>query len=320
MRYRQTNSIEDLVAFMAVVENGNFSAAARDLGLPPSSISRRIGGVEDRLGVALFKRTTRDVVLTEAGVAYAASVERILAELQEADLAASRFARMPEGQLTIESRPGLSAWLLAPLLPRFLEAYPDIQVDLRLTNETLENLSPGTDVGIRYGLGAPSSLVTRKLVTTRQGTYASPAYIEAHGAPETPADLARHNCVAYSFGSDPVKWRYRQGDYDRVVVASGNMRSNDVNAVAMATVNGLGISVAHTWVMDRAVREGRAVPILTDFEVTTMMTFDLHVSAIYAPAMKNVQKVRVFIDFMLRALREGTEQAPAPAPEAAAAE
>lgn len=294
---------------MAVVENGNFSAAARQLNLPPSSISRRISGLENRLGVALFKRTTRDVMLTEAGADYAASVAKILEDLRDADLSASRFTRVPEGCLRIECRPGLSAWLLAPLLPQFLAAYPKIEVDLRLTNETLEHLSPGTDVGIRYGLGTPSSLVTRKLVTTRQGTYASPDYIATHGEPGTPDELLQHNCVAFSFDGKAPNWRFRKGDFDRTLTVTGNMRSNDVNAVASATNDGLGISVAHHWVMERAVSEGRAVPILTDYEVTTMDSFDMHVNAIYTPAMKNVRKVSVFVDFMLKAMRSAQNPA-----------
>ena len=303
MKSRPVNSIEDLHVFLAVASAKNFSMAARALGLPPSSISRRIGAIEHRLGVALFKRTTRDMMLTDAGVAYAKSVERIFDDLQEADLAVSRFSRVPEGVLRIESRPGLSAWLLAPLLPRFLAKYPTIQVDLRLTNQTLEALSPGTDVGIRYGLASPSSLVTRKIVTTRQFVYASPAYLAQHGEPQTPDELASHNCLVFTLGDAPVKWRFRKGDYDRTLQAQGNLRSNDVSTLGTAVINHLGIGVAHEWVMQRAVDEGQAVRILPDYEVTTMNNFDLQVCAIYAPALKNVQKVRVFIDFLLSTLR-----------------
>lgn len=303
MRNRPTNSLDDLHVFLSVASTKNFSAAARDLGLPPSSISRRIGAIERRLGVALFKRTTREMTLTDAGIAYSKSVERILADLQEADLSVSRFAKVPEGVLRIESRPGLSAWLLAPLLPAFIEHYPTIQVDLRLTNQTLETLSPGTDVGIRYGLASPSSLVTRKIVTTRQGVYASPTYLARHGEPGTPDALQDHNCVVFTLGDIPVPWRFRKGDYDRTFRLGGSLRSNDVSTLGTAVINHLGIGVAHEWVMARAVREGSAVQILRDYEVTTMDSFDLHVCAIYSPALKNVQKVRVFVDFLLSTLR-----------------
>lgn len=306
MRTRPINSLDDLHVFLAVASAKNFSMAARELGLPPSSISRRIGAIERRLGVALFKRTTREMMLTDAGVAYSKSVERIFAELQEADLAVSRFSRVPEGTLRIESRPGLSAWLLAPLLPRFLEQYPTIRVDLRLTNQTLDTLSPGTDVGIRYGLASPSSLVTRKIVTTRQFVYASPDYLERHGVPATPDELQDHNCLIFTLGDQPVQWRFRKGDYDRVFALRGNLCSNDVSTLGTAIVNHLGIGVAHEWVMERAVRDGQAVQILQGYEVTTMNHFDLQVCAIYSPAMKNVQKVRVFIDFLLSALRSRT--------------
>jgi DNA-binding transcriptional LysR family regulator len=303
MKNRPLNSLDDLHVLLAVAAARNFSAAARELGLPPSSISRRIGALERRLGVALFKRTTREMMLTEAGIAYAKSIERIFGELQEADLAASRFATVPEGTLRIESRPGLSAWLLAPLLPRFLEQYPTIQIDLRLTNQTIETLVPGTDIGIRYGLASPSSLVTRKIVTTRQGVYASPAYLARYGTPATPDDLLEHNCLVFALDDHPARWRFRRGDYDRTLRCRGNLISNDVSTLGTATVNHLGVAVAHEWVMERAVREGQVVPILADYEVSTMNNFDLQVCAIYSPAMRNVQKVRVFIDFLLATLR-----------------
>lgn len=305
------NTLADLQIFLAVVQADNFSGAARALGLPPSSVSRRIAAMEAHLGVKLFKRTTREVLLTDAGRAYAASVARILQELQEAELTVGRMAQVPEGDLRIESRPGLAAWLLAPLLPRFLSLYPGIQVDLRLTNDTLETLSPGTDVGIRYGLARPSSLMTRKLVTTRQAVYAAPAYLARHGEPRAPDELHRHNCLVFSNGDTRVSWRFRKGDYDRALNLRGNLVSNDVNSLAAAVVNGLGIGVNHEWVAEAGEREGRVVRILRDYEVTTMDSFDMQVCALYAPAMRHVQKVRVFLDFLQAALRGGAAEAPA---------
>ena len=309
------NSLADLQIFMAVVNADNFSGAARTLGLPPSSVSRRIAAVEANLGVKLFKRTTRDVVLTDAGRAYSLSVARILQQLQEADLAVSRLSQLPEGCLRIESRPGLAAWLLAPLLPRFLAMYPAIQVDLRLTNDTLETISPGTDIGIRYGLARPSSLMTRKLVTTRQAIYAAPAYLARHGVPSTPEDLHRHNCLVFANGDTPVSWRFRKGDYDEALDLRGNLLSNDVNTLATAVANGLGIAVNHEWVAEAGERDGRVVRILRDYEVTTMDSFDMQVCALYAPAMRQVQKVRVFLDFMQGALRGGQAAPPGGSPE-----
>jgi DNA-binding transcriptional LysR family regulator len=303
MRKPDLNSLADLQLFMSVASAENFSAAARQLGLPPSSVSRRIGAIEKRLGVALFKRTTRDVSLTDAGSAYSRSVTRILADLQEADLAVSRFSRMPEGMLRIESRPGLSAWLLAPVLPRFLEQYPTIQVDLRLTNDMPETLSPGIDLGIRYGLAKPSSLVTRKIVTTRQGLYASPRYLQRYGEPASPDELQEHNCLVFSPDDAPATWRFRRGDYDRTMHLRGSLRSNDVTSLERAVAGGLGISVAHEWVAEEHLRRGEVVRILRDYEVTTTNSFDLHVCALYSPTLRNVQKVHVFIDFLMTTLR-----------------
>ncbi|MBJ3777037.1 LysR family transcriptional regulator [Acuticoccus mangrovi] len=303
MRYRPQNSIEDLNVLLAVIRSGNFSSAARELGLPPSSVSRRIRAIEERLGVALFKRNTREVQATEAGIAYADQVERILGDLQDAETGISLQTRLPEGVLHIESMPGLTAALVTPLLTKFAEAYPMIRIDLRVSNGTIETLAPETDVGIRYDLGAPSSLITRKLTTTRQATYAAPSYLAKRGVPKTPDELVEHNLIPTAYDFHDVTWRFRRGDYKRLIVAQGNMRTNDVNAARISTVHGLGITVVHNWMMDAAIASGQIVEILSDYEVSTARFFDRQVHAIYPPAMREVQKVQVFINFLVRELR-----------------
>lgn len=300
------NALADLRIFSNVVRTGSFSAAARQLGLPPSSVSRRIGALEQRLGVPLFVRTTRQVSLTEAGRVYSNSIQRVLSELDDADLMVSQFHDKPQGTLCIESRVSLGSRLIAPLLPRFLRDYPGLKVDLRLTSQQIETLSQGVDLGIRFGLGRASSLTTRKVASTQQGIYASPKYIAEFGEPNSPDELTKHNCLVFVVNGEAPVWRFRNDTYAREIRVAGNYRSNDVGALHAATLDGLGLSVYHHWVVNEDVRNKRLQRVLPDYEVTTMPTFDTHIYVIYPPNMHNLPKVRVFTDFLVRTLGEAT--------------
>jgi DNA-binding transcriptional LysR family regulator len=302
------NSLADLRIFTKVIRTGSFSAAARQLGLPPSSVSRRIGALEHRLGVPLFIRTTRQVSLTEAGRVYSSSINRVLSDLEAADQQVAQFHDKPRGTLSIESRVSLGSRLIAPLLPRFLREYPGISVDLRLTSQQIDTLSHGVDLGLRFGLGRNSSLITRKVASARQGIYASPKYLEMHGEPTTPDDLIDHNCIAFVVNGEAAVWRFKNGKQIREMTIHGNYRSNDVGALHAVTLDGIGVSVYHEWVVTEDVRTGRLRRVMPDWQVTTMPTFDTHVYVMYPPNMQNLPKVRVFTDFLVRHLGDATRR------------
>jgi DNA-binding transcriptional LysR family regulator len=305
------NSLADLQMFLSVASAENFSAAARQLGLPPSSVSRRIGAIEQRLGVALFRRTTRDVKLTDAGTAYSQSVGRILAELQAAEIAISRFAGQMPGMLKVEVWPGIGTWLLGPLLPRFLEENPEVQIQLehRPAREPADALAEGADVIIRYGLAKPASLALRRLLTTRQGLYAAPRYLERHGTPAAPDALQAHNCLLLQPQAEPERWRFRRGDYDRSLQPAGTLRSNDPASLQEALAAGLGLAVLHEWAAAGPLRQGLIQRVLPDHEVTTMESFEMHISALHAAGPKAARKARPFLDFLATALGEANEPA-----------
>lgn len=296
------NSLADLRIFTKVIRTGSFSAAARQLGLPPSSVSRRIGALEQRLGVPLFIRTTRQVSLTEAGRVYSGSINRVLSDLDAADQQVSQFHDKPRGTLCIESRVSLGSRLIAPLLSRFLREYPGLNVDLRLTSQQIDTLSQGVDLGIRFGLGRNSSLITRKVASARQGIYASPEYLKTHGEPNLPDDLVDHNCLAFVVNGEATVWRFRRGKETREMTIQGNYSSNDVGALHAVTLDGLGVSVYHEWVVTEDVRTGRLCRVLPDWQIATMPTFDTHIYVMYPPNMQNLPKVRVFTDFLVRHL------------------
>ena len=298
------NALADLRIFTKVVKTGSFSAAARQLGLPPSSVSRRIGALEQRLGVPLFVRTTRQVSLTEAGRVYSTSIQRVLSDLDNADLVVSQFHDKLRGTLCVESRVSLGSRLIAPLLPRFLREHPGLSIDLRLTSQQIDTLSQGVDLGIRFGLGRASSLITRKLASTQQGIYVSPVYLAEHGEPRTPDDLMHHNCLAFVVNGEAAVWRFKAPHYSRELRIGGNYRSNDVGALRAATIDSLGISVYHHWVVKQDVQKGKLKRILSGYDVTTMPTFDTHIYVMYPPNMQNLPKIRTFTDFLVRALAD----------------
>jgi len=298
MLLRTGSSLTDLHVICEVARTRNFSTAARSLGLPPSSISRRIAAVEQRLGVTLFKRTTREVSLTPAGAGYCAQITRLLAELEQAERKVSRGTSMAEGTLVIETRPGISAWLLAPILPGFLEAYPQIRIDLRVVNDPIDALSRDTDLALRYGLPPPSSLVARKITSTRQRIYAAPSYLRRFGNPATPEDLDRHNCLGFSTNTRAPQWQFRAKGYERQMRANGNLRSNDPSTLRSVIQGGLGIGLAHTWIMQDLVQRGEVVELLAEYDVSNSETHDMNVSALYAPTMKSVEKLRVFLSYL----------------------
>lgn len=294
----------NLQIFATVVDSGSFSAAARQLGLPASSISRRISGLEKELGFRLFTRSTRFLILSDAGTLYLKQVRRILTEVHSAEEVASQIRGVPEGILRVETRPGIGAYLIAPVLTAFLAQNKQIRIDLQLTSQQLDTLSVGVDIGIRFGIGRPSSLITRKLVGTKQSVYASPEYLERHGVPQTPADLLNHNCLRFSLERQTTIWRFRKDSQIDDIEIDGNLRCNDVNTIYTAICDGLGIGVNHEWVVNADVQARRLVPILTDYEVTTMGNFDLQVAALYVPGSQNIPKVKVFTEFLLKALPE----------------
>ncbi len=188
-----------MAVFVRVAEQGSFSLAARQLGLSKSAASKHVTALEERLGVRLLNRTTRRLALTEVGAVYRDHCARVVAEAEEADLAASRHSLTPRGRLKVNAPMTFGFLHLGPLLPQFLTAYPAIQVELSLNDRIVDLLEEGFDLAVRIGRLADSSLIARRLATTGFICAAAPAYLARAGAPAQPADLARHNCLRYSY-------------------------------------------------------------------------------------------------------------------------
>jgi DNA-binding transcriptional LysR family regulator len=294
-----------LRVFTRVVVSGSFSAAARELALRPSSVSRQIAALEHRLGVLLLQRNTRAMSLTEAGRLYFSHCQRVLKELQVANQIVTGLQEAAQGQLVVETRAGLGARLLAPVLPDFLAQHPRVKLHLRLTDQTIDTITQGVDVAIRFGLGRHSSLICRKIMSTRRVMFASPSYLHTHGEPQSPVDLSRHNCLAFPTSNDgETTWRFCGPSGHMVWSVRGNLVANDVSTLIAAAIAGLGISVMHEWMVWEELQSGQLVRIMPSFDVSTLDEFDTPIYAIYPPG-RQPAKVKSFIDFLSYRLGAG---------------
>jgi DNA-binding transcriptional LysR family regulator len=290
-------SLDDLTlvaVFVRVVELRSFSAAARALGTTTSAVSKRIARLEDRLGARLLSRTTRRLSLTEAGSALFARGSRILAELEAAELEVGRHSDRPHGTLRVNGPVVFGERHVAPLLPEFLATYPEVQLDLSLSDRYVDVVEEGWDAVIRIGRPVDSGLVARRLGTARLVVCAAPSYLERRGVPEEPSDLLAHNCLRYTMAQARSEWTFRAPDgAARALAVSGNLRCDHGGAMHAAVRAGLGIAMLPTFIVDDDLRSGALVELLRD-RVASEVVINL-----VWPAGRHAQpKVKAFADFL----------------------
>lgn len=250
------NQMPELIAFVESVESNSFSAAARMLGTTPSAISKRVAKLEDRLGMRLLHRTTRSLNLTTDGAAYYERIARLLREIEEADdWIVSR--RKPRGKLTVSTSLDFGQWFLVQLMPEFLTQYPEIQIDLRLSDRFVNLVEEGIDVAIRLGDLEDSSLIRTHLGLTQFVLCASPKYLAARGVPTAPQDLAKHNCLRYVSNGRPVSWEFLVDGEWQVVPTAGTFDADNGGALKNAALAGLGITRLLSFQVEAEVQSGQ---------------------------------------------------------------
>ncbi|GLQ81653.1 LysR family transcriptional regulator [Mesorhizobium huakuii] len=259
------NRSGEIEVFVRVVEAGSFSAAARTLRMTPSAVSKLIARLEARLGARLVSRSTRKLQLTPEGTAFYDSGLRILADMAAAEREAAAGAA-PRGRLRVNTYVPFGVHRLIPLLPRFLERYPEISVDLVLTDSVIDLMAERADVAIRAGPLGESRLVARKLGQSPVVVVAAPSYLEAHGTPLTPADLDGHNRMGFGFVRHIDGWPFVDAAGNAVMVPiTGNMLVSDGEAMRLMTLAGAGISRLARWHVAADIAAGRLVALLEDF-------------------------------------------------------
>jgi DNA-binding transcriptional LysR family regulator len=288
----------EMEVFSTVIERGSFSAAARLLGLTPSAVSRIVARIEARLGVRLIVRTTRALALTPEGEAYLGAARRILRDLEESERAVTGQAT-PSGRLRINATLTHGRLCIVPLLREFLELYPDILVDISLTDAKIDLVEERTDVAIRIGPLSDSALVARRLGDSGRSVVASPAYLERHGTPVVPEDLLDHNCIAFNFRRAEPAWPFRRDGRDFDLTVSGNVEANNGETVAQLALEGIGICRVGTFHVIDDIAAGRLVCLLDDYNPGDREP----IHALFVGGTIMPPRVRVFIDYLAEKLR-----------------
>jgi DNA-binding transcriptional LysR family regulator len=290
-------------AFAKVVEAGSFSEVARQTDMSISSILRQVNGLEEVLGVRLLKRSTRQLAMTEAGQQYFRNVSSILHEIEAAKRAASTYQEGLKGTIKIHARTSAGTEMIVPALPHFLAQYPELQIDITLTDERADLLSEGIDLAIWLGNLEDSSMVARQLSSSRRLVCASPEYFKRNGVPESPQDLLQHNCLVFRSNHYSDGWRFRKDGESVTIPVAGNLKTANGAVLMTCAKNGLGIVLLQDWMVRSAKKEGLLQTALTDFEVFPT-DYDTTLYVVYPHKDGLPHKVRVFIDFLMALFQE----------------
>jgi DNA-binding transcriptional LysR family regulator len=290
--------------FVRAVELGSFSAAARNLRLTPSAISKLITRMEDRLGVRLVLRSTRSLQLTPEGEALFDRAARIVGDIEEAERTVSSGADQPRGPLRVNANIPFATHCVIPLVPAFLARYPGVTLDLSLTDFMVDLVGERADVAIRTGALRDSSLKARKLIESQRVVAAAPAYLARHGVPETPDDLARHNCLNFNFRRSLDEWPFLEAPGDpatrvvRTIPVTGNMKANNGETMRLLALAGVGIARLSRFHIGHDIAESRLVPVLEDYNPGDVEP----VHAVYIGHEHLSNRIRAFVDFLAEQL------------------
>ena len=246
----------ELTVFHCVVKHSSYAKAAEELSLSPSGVSKIVSRLEERLGARLVQRTTRKLSLTEAGAAFHARVGQILVDLADAEAEVQATTLRPRGNLRVSAPVVFGQMFVAPLLGELLNTYPELSVELNLTDRFVDLIDEGMDLAIRIGSLSDSRLIARRLCTNHRVLVASSAYLQRRGVPKHPSELACHDCALFTSFARPREWKLLGPDGPVTVNVSGHMASNNADAVATAAKRGHGITVGATLVVGPALLSG----------------------------------------------------------------
>ena len=292
------NQLEDMRLFVSVLELGSFTAAADDLGLSKQFISRRVMQLEGRLGVRLINRSTRRLDITPLGQAYYERVKRILEEVEETEQAISHQRASPQGVLRLSAPMSFGTLYLSPLLPNFLARYPDISMELELSDRTVDLLAEGYDMAIRIGSLLDSSLIARPLGVSEMVTCCSPEYLTRHKAPTAPDDLRQHPCLLYGH-SKLVEWSYQNAGRTERVAVQGRYRVNNGELIRDAAIAGLGVALLPSFIVASHIQNGQLVRLLDAFQPKPLQIY-----ALYPKHRQISLMIRVFNDYLHETLSQ----------------
>ena len=279
--------------FEKVAKHNSFSAAARDMGLSKAMVSKHIASLENSLDVLLMNRTTRRLSLTESGAAYLERVKNILADIEETELAVSTLSSEPRGTLKLSAPTSFGSFHLARAIGGYKQIYPDVHIEMILTERLHDLVEDGLDLAIHVGHLDDSSLIAKRLASARMIVCGSPAYFEKHGIPETPEDLIYHQCLIYSPRLPANEWIFKKDNKKFNVRVSGDIRSNIGDALRVAAMQDSGLIQLPTYMTGLDIKAGRLQAVLEDYEPP-----ESPINALYLHRKHLSAKVRTFVDYL----------------------
>ena len=291
------NSLGDLQTFARTAELGSLTRAAQVLGLTPSAVSRSLQRLEERLGARLLYRTTRNVALTEEGARFHQRVLQLFDDLEEAEAEVGGQAGATSGTLRVSAAIAFGTHQILPLLPALRTRYPGLRLDLDFDDRRVDLVAEGVDVAIRFGALGDSSLIARKIGWTTRVVCAAPAYLEHRGTPKVPDDLAKHDCLVFREAAVAHlnRWPFKTREGRREIDVTGPYRLGDGETLYRLALDGLGIARTSRFIADAALKDGRLVPLLEEWQVDDQTL--LH--AVYPHRRYLPPRVSAFIDFLV---------------------
>jgi DNA-binding transcriptional LysR family regulator len=290
--------VSELSFFVLLAKLGSLAATARELGITPPAVTKRLMLMEQRLGVRLLNRTTRRVSLTGEGETYLAQAARILGDIRDMEESVSSSRAAPKGLLRVNATLGFGRTTIAPLVSAFAKRYPEVEVQLQLTDRAINLVEDAYDLGIRFGELPDTRLGARRILSNQRFLCASPAYLKRHGEPRVPHELVQHRCILHRQNNDTHStWRLEKGRKAETVKVHGSLSSNDGDVVLGWALDGHGILLRSEWDAAKYLDSGRLQVVLPDY---TLPSADLYV---YFPSrQQQPARVRAFIDFLVESL------------------
>ncbi|GAA6617880.1 LysR substrate-binding domain-containing protein [Scytonema sp. NUACC26] len=284
--------IDCIKSFVRVVETGSFSAVARELDTTQPTVSKQIAALEEYLGVQLIMRSTRSLNLTDEGTRFYEHCQQVLAAMTEAE-ASVGSRQTPSGLLRVSCPVAFGQFQIVPRLKLFLDRYPDIKINLTMSDHFSDLVEEGVDLAIRIGDLQDNSLIARRIGVTRRITVGALSYFQQAREPEIPEDLTHHNCIVYTRLSTVNEWHFQGSHGDIKVTVSGNFQANNSTAVREAVLSGLGIAVSPIWLFGDILHQGTLKVVLKDYQPTPLPIYAVFRRGRFRPA-----KVCCFIDFL----------------------
>ena len=303
------NAVSDMRFFVLVATLGSLAAAARELGVTPSAVTKRLVALEERLGARLLNRTTRSISLTSEGELYFNHGKRILADIDQVESIITEGQNKPQGLLRINAPLGFGRTYIAPIVSEFVTLHPEVDVQLTLTDRPVRLPDEAVDISIRFGEIPDSRMIARKIARNRRLLCAAPSYLEKHGIPATPQDLVHHQCITLR-QNDTFSgvWQLSKDQVRETVRVGGNLSTNDGEVALKWAIDGHGILMRAEWDLARYLRDKRLAIVLEEYATPPADIF-----AVYLERQHLSAKVTYFLDYLKESFEvnaSGTEQNP----------